>query len=159
MGVSQSIDQRRNEIASSIETELYRKMMIQREIQMAVNIAKARDNLQVFGTIWLTYSTGLTLATIARKPVPGLAAVPLVAGGILLGNMADMAYGNKLARVNKEASFILENERPRLVPFPQAPFAQFYSAEERAVLYNKATASGDLVPFSLICRSYTPKAE
>lgn len=131
--------------------------MIQREVQMAVNIAKARDNLQVFGSIWLTYASGLTLATLARRPVPAPAVIPLVVGGIALGNMADMAYGNKLARVNKEAAYLLEHERARFVPFPQAPFARFYSDEERSILYDKATASGDLVPFSVICRSYTAK--
>jgi Uncharacterised conserved protein (DUF2368) len=157
MGLTQSkIEQRRAEIASVVETEIYRKLMVQRETQMAINIAKARDNIQVFGSIWLTYATTLTLATIAKRPVPSFAAVPLVIGGIALGNMADMAYGNKLARVNKEASYILENERARFVPFPQAPFSRFYTVEERAVLYDKATASGDLQPFTLICRSYTP---
>jgi hypothetical protein len=156
MGIAQSsIDQRRAEMVSSIEREIYRKMMIQRETQMAINIAKARDNIHVFGSIWLAYASTLTLASIARRPVPAAAGVPLVVGAVALGNIADMAYGNKLQRINREASYILENERPRFVPFPQAPFSKFYSPEERAVLYDKATASGDLAPFTLICRSYT----
>ena len=161
MGTSQStMDKRasdwRAEIRSSVETEIYRKMMVQRETQMAINIAKARDNFHVFGSIWLGYGTLLTVGTLAKRPVPPVAAVPLVVGGILLGNIFDMAYGNKLLRVNKEASYILKHERPRFVPFPQAPFSKFYTDEERSVLYDKATASGDLPPFTLICRSYTP---
>eukprot|EP00957_Ditylum_brightwellii_P033932 2570656-Ditylum_brightwellii.AAC.1 len=32
----------------NIDHELARKMMIQREVQMAVNIARARDNIQIF---------------------------------------------------------------------------------------------------------------
>jgi Uncharacterised conserved protein (DUF2368) len=160
MGLSQSsMEQKRDNFVASVETEVYRKMMVQREVQMAINIAKARDNLQVFGTLWLTYASGLAVATLAKRPVPAPAAIPLVVGGIALGNMADMAYGNKLARVNKEAAYLLEHERARFVPFPQAPFARFYSADERAILYDKATASGDLAPFSIICRSYTATSD
>lgn len=33
-----------------------------------------------------------------------------------------MAYGNKLARVNKEAQYLLENERARFVPLQQVRF-------------------------------------
>ena len=144
---------------ASVETEVYRKMMVQREVQMAVNIAKARDNLQVFGSIWLTYGTGLVTAAALKKPVPGPAAIPLVVGAVMLGNMADLAYGNKLARVNKEAAYLLEHERARFVPFPQAPFARFYSPEERAILYDKATPSGSLYPFTLVCRASVPKED
>ena len=126
---------------------------------MAVNVAKARDSIQIFGSLWLVYGTGLATAKLLKKPVPGPAAIPLVVGAIALGNMADMAYGNKLARVNKEAAHLLEHERERFVPFPQAPFAKFYTPEERAIFYDKATASGDLAPFSLICRASVPKKD
>jgi hypothetical protein len=158
MGISQSsMEKKRDDFVASVETEVYRKMTVQREVQMAINIAKARDNINVFGSIWLTYCSGLIIAAIAKRPVPSPAAIPLIVGGILLGNMADIAYGNKLARVNKEAAYLLEHERARFVPFPQAPFARFYSAEERAILYDRATASGELAPFSVICRSYAPR--
>jgi hypothetical protein len=144
-------------VKANVETEIARRMMIQREVQMAVNIAKARDNLYIFGSLWLTLTTGVTTATLLKKPVPHVAFVPVVVGGVLLGNLADMAYGNKLARVNKEAEHILANERPRFVPFPQAPFAKFYSAEERSILYDPATAVGDLPPYSSLTRSLVPK--
>jgi hypothetical protein len=52
--------------------EVYRKMMVQREVQI--------------------------------RPVSSEAAIPLVVGGILLGNMADMTYGNKRARVKERGS-------------------------------------------------------
>jgi hypothetical protein len=158
MGLTQSsIAQKRADLVASVETEVYRKVMVQREVQMAVNIAKARDNIHVFGSLWLTYGTGWMMATLVKRPVPGAACIPLVVGAVVLGNMADMAYGNKLARVSKEAAHLLEHERARFVPFPQAPFARFYSAEERAILYDKATPSGDLAPFSIIGRSYVHK--
>ena len=144
-------------VKSNVEVEIARRMMIQREVQMAVNIARARDNLYIFGSLWLTLVTGVSVGKILKKPVPNVAFVPVVIGGVMLGNMADMAYGNKLARVNKEAEHILSNERARFVPFPQAPVAQFYSAEERSILYDPATAVGDLPPYSALTRSLIPK--
>ena len=106
-------------IKSSIEEEVNRKMMLQRELNMALNIARARDSLQIFGSLYVTGVSGIGFAKLAGKPVPGFAAVPCVIGGVLLGNMFDMAYGNKLQRVCKEAEYILDNERPRFVPFKQ----------------------------------------
>ena len=146
-------------IKSSVEEEFYRRAMLQREVQMAVNIAKARDNLYIFGSVWLTFVSGITVAAIMRRPIPHVASVPVVLGAIVLGNVADMAYGNKFARVNKEAEFILNHERARFVPFPQAPFAKFYTAEERSVLYDPATAVGDMPPFGAITRAFVPKTK
>eukprot|EP00980_Cylindrotheca_fusiformis_P019715 scaffold6886_cov106-Cylindrotheca_fusiformis.AAC.4 len=142
---------------AGVDQEISHRMMIQREVQMAVNIAKARDNIHIFGSLWLTLTTGVVAAHLAKVSVPKSVGLPIVIGGVVLGNMADFAYGNKLARVNREAEYILEHERARFVPFPQAPFARFYSSEERAMLYDKATAVGDLAPFSLISRSFAPK--
>ena len=150
-------DNAKKNIRASVDEEITKRMMMQREIQMAVNIAKARDTLHVFGSLWLTLTTGVTVAKLAKRPVPNVLFAPVIIGGVVLGNIADMAYGNKLARVNKEAGYILENERYRFVPFPQAPFARFYSVDERAMFYDEATAVGDLAPFSLISRSFGPK--
>ena len=146
-------------VKGKVEEEINRRMMVQREVQMAINIAKARDNLYIFGSIWLTFVSGLSVAKALKKPVPAIAGVPAVIGAVMLGNLADMAYGNKLARVNKEANYILDNERPRMVPLSQAPFANFYSAKERSIFYDPATAVGDLPPYSAITRSFVPKAE
>lgn len=123
MGGTSSKDKRKDEfesftsrVKSGIEDEIAKRMMLQREIQMSINIARARDTLQVFGSAWLTLVTGVTAATIAKRPVPHLVYVPIVVGGLALGNMADMAYGNKLQRVTKEAEYILTHEKYRFVP-------------------------------------------
>ena len=97
-----------------IDEEISRRMMVQREVQMSVNIAKARDAIQIFGSAYLTLVSGISIAKLAGKHVPPIAGVPVVIGGLALGNMADLAYGNKLARVSKEAEYIMEYERSRL---------------------------------------------
>jgi len=106
-------------VRATIEDEIARKAMVQREVQLAVNIAKARDNIWIFGSAWTTLVTGAVGAKLAGRTVPPLVGVPVVVGALVLGNMADMAYGNKLNRVVKEAEYILENEKGRFVPFKQ----------------------------------------
>ena len=86
-------------IKASVEEEFLRRMMIQREVQMAINVARARDTLHVFGSLWLTFTAGVSVAHLMKKPVPPVAGVPIVIGAIFLGNIADMAYGNKLMRL------------------------------------------------------------
>merc|ERR1712232_1524161 len=120
--------------------------MLQREMQMAVNIAKARDTLHIYGSAYSVFFSCLVGAKLAGKSVPATAGIPLVMGGLFLGNMADLAYGNKFARIQKEAQYILNNERSRFVPFPQAPFSKFYTLEEKAVFFDQGTAVGDLFP-------------
>jgi hypothetical protein len=100
--------------------------------------------------------SGVTVAKAAGKKVPPLVGVPIAIGGIMLGNLADLAYGNKLQRVNLEAEYILEHEKSRFVPLKQAPFRQFYTDEESAAMLDKATAVGDLWPSSM-CARPTPK--
>jgi len=96
------------------------------------------------------------VAKLAGRNVPPVVGVPIVAGGIILGNIADMAYGNKLLRVAKEAEHILENERARLVPMKQAPVSRFYSDEEKVAMFDQATAAGLLWPSKAFSRSFTP---
>lgn len=139
-------------IKQNLETEFAKRAMMQREVQMAVNIAKARDNLQIFGSMWLSLVSLVSVARLAGKKVASVVGVPIVIGGIVLGNMADMAYGNKLQRVNLEAEYILENEKARFVPMKQAPFRQFYTDEESAAMLDQATAVGDLWPSSMCAR-------
>lgn len=156
MGITQSVEHTKTSIKDSIQDEITKRMMIQREVQMAVNIAKARDMIHIYGSLWLSMVAGMGIAKVAGKPIPSIAGIPVAVGAIVLGNFADMAYGNKLQRVNKEAEYILSHERARMVPFPQAPFAKFYTAQERSILYDPATAVGDLAPFCIIRRRYTP---
>merc|ERR1712150_189238 len=118
----------------------------------AVNIAKTRDAIQIFGSLWLTLVTGVTTAHLAGKKLPGLLGVPIVVGGVALGNLADMAYGNKLQRVTREAEYILTHEQERFVPLQQAPFAKYYTKEQRAKMLDKATPVGNLFPSSIFAR-------
>lgn len=139
-------------VKTGIEDEIYKRSMMQREIQMAMNVARARDSLQIFGSLWLTLVGGVGVARAAGRPITGVVGVPIVVGAIVLGNMADMAYGNKLQRVCREVEVILDNEQDRFVPFPQAPFARFYTAEQRAAMYDKATPVGELWPSNMVAR-------
>lgn len=106
-------------IKAGVEDEFARKAMVQREVQMTVNIARARDNIWIFGSAWAALVMGAVSAKAAGRAVPPLVSAPVVIGALVLGNLADMAYGNKLNRVVKEAEYILEYERGRFVPFRQ----------------------------------------
>jgi len=141
-----------------VENELAKRIMLQREMQMAVNIAKARDTLHIFGSAYSLFFTGIIGAKVMGKTVPVTAGIPIVMGGLFLGNMADLAYGNKFARINKEAEYILKYERARFVPFSQAPFFKFYTIEEKAAFFDQGTAVGDLYPSSFYARDFAPKA-
>lgn len=160
MGSSSSKEQKPKEkkltyaerMRANFEAELARKMMLQREIQLAINIARARDALFVGSAVWGTLTSGVVLAKLAGKKVPPLAAAPIVVGAIVLGNTADLAYGNKLSRITKEAEYLLEHERERFVPMKQAPFAKFYTEDERAGSYDISTAVGDMFPTRLYAR-------
>jgi len=110
------------QIESTMKDKMATQAMLQREIQMAINIAKARDSLMWFGSLYACVVTGATVGVIARRPVPPVVAVPIVMGGFALTNMFDMAYGNKLQRVVAEAESIMINEKHRFVPPSQAPF-------------------------------------
>ena len=120
-------------IKDELEAEIARKAMMQREIEMSVNMARARDQLQIFGSVYVTLVTILTAAKLSGRPVPHVAAIPVVAGGVMLGNIWDLAYGTKLIRVVKEAENILANERGRFVPPSQALFYGLYTDADRAV--------------------------
>jgi hypothetical protein len=144
-------------IKSNVEDEIARRAMMQREVQMALNLAKARDSLQIFGSVWLTFVTGVGAVRMAGRTVPGVVGVPIVVGAVVLGNIADMAYGNKLQRVVREAEYIMDNEKARFVPFKQAPFSKFYTEDEKAAMLDQATAVGDLWPSSMFSRPPKPQ--
>ena len=126
---------------------------------MAVNIARARDNIWIFGGAWTTYTCGVvmakTLGTRGKVVVPPIAVVPVIVGGLVLGNMADMAYGNKLARVTREAEYLMEYDRERFVPPKQAPFHKYYLDDEKT-MYNDATPVGEFFPNRLWARPSFP---
>ena len=60
----------------------------------------------VFGSAWMTLVVSAGTAKAAGRHVPPVIAAPVVLAALLLGNLADMAYGNKLNRVVKEAEYI-----------------------------------------------------
>jgi len=115
-----------------VEDAVLRRQALMREVQMSVGIAHARDTLVVFGTPYALFLTTVTARLALGKHVPGFAAVPAIVGGLVLGNVADMAYGNKMARVLGEAEAIMEHERHRLVPPKQAPFRRVYDGTPEA---------------------------
>ena len=100
---------------------------------MSVNLAQARDTIQIYGSLWMVMASGAVLGKLAGKPVPNAIFIPITVGGIFLANLVDLAYGNKMTRVVKEAEYILEHERGRFVPMKQAMFFHLYSDEERSV--------------------------
>jgi hypothetical protein len=146
-------------IKSNVEDELARRMMIRREINMAVNIAKARDTIWIFGSAWATLVVGAGTTKATGRNVPAILGAPVVIGVLVLGNMADMAYGSKLNRVVKEAEHILDHERGRFVPFNQASFHKFYTDKEKAEYYDQSTAVGDLFPNNIFARPSSSKEE
>ena len=76
-----------------------RQAALQREVMMAVNMAKARDRIQWGAGVYSFLLLGAGANLAKHGSVPNLLKPPLVAGGIGLAFMADMAYGNKLQRV------------------------------------------------------------
>ena len=113
--------------------------MAQREIQMSIEMSKARDSLLIFGSVYSTLVSGITVAKLAGKPVPAAAAIPFVVGGVMLGNMWDFAYGTKLQRVVAEAEYIMANEKHRFLPPKQAPFYKVKICEERTTMLRSLT--------------------
>mmetsp|Transcript_26230 Transcript_26230/g.60950 ORF Transcript_26230/g.60950 Transcript_26230/m.60950 type:complete len:161 (-) Transcript_26230:1068-1550(-) len=137
-------------IKAGVQDEIAKRAMLQREVEISVQIAKARDTVQIFGSAWLVLITGVVGARAMGHQVPTFAAIPVVVGGLVLGNMTDLAYGNKLQRVTREAERIMEHEKARFVPPKQAPFAKFYTEEEKAAMFDKATPVADLFPSSFL---------
>lgn len=57
---------------------------------MAINIARARDQLQWYGGFYTLVVSAITAAKMSGKPVPVFAAIPVAVGGFFICNMADM---------------------------------------------------------------------
>lgn len=126
---SSTIKNQTNAIENKIDNKINRRMMIQREIQMSVNIAQARDTLMWFGGLYSFYLISLSLAILTRRNIPKVVGIPGILGGFGLLNMYDLAYGSKLTRVVKEAEYIMDNERWRLIPPENSPFHKMYEDE------------------------------
>mmetsp|Transcript_8767 Transcript_8767/g.20500 ORF Transcript_8767/g.20500 Transcript_8767/m.20500 type:complete len:127 (-) Transcript_8767:149-529(-) len=84
-------------------------MLKQRELQLAVGVAQARDNLMWLGAAWTMVAIGGAMNLKHTGSRVGLIPLgPLTFAGCYL---YDFAYGNKLQRVIKSAGEILEEER------------------------------------------------
>lgn len=139
-------------MAANVEKEMAKLAMRQREMEMALTVARARDTIHIFGSAWAGLVIGTGTVFLAGHKPPTVLAVPIVLGALALGNLVDMAYGNKLARITKEAEYLLDNERGRFIPMKQSPYAQFYTYDDRKQMYLIATAVGDLFPTKLWAR-------
>jgi len=73
-------------VKTNIADEFYKRAMLQREIQMTLNVARARDTIQIYGSAWLALVAGVGIAKVAKKRVPGLLGIPIVAGGGVLAS-------------------------------------------------------------------------
>eukprot|EP01134_Creolimax_fragrantissima_P007287 CFRG7287T1 len=125
-----------SKVEDGVKDRLATQMALQREIQMSINIAQARDSLMWYGSLYAGFVASVAVGVMARQPVPKFAAIPIVVGGFALGNIYDIAYGNKLQRVVAEAEYMLHEERHRFVPMEQAIFYNKYTDEEK----NKVSA-------------------
>lgn len=97
-------------VRTNVEDEFAKKAMMQREVQMAINLSKARDNLQIFGSLWLTFVSGVAVARVAGKPVPGVMSVPIVVGAVFLGNLAGKSSGGKFGCWQQRRFHLLTQE-------------------------------------------------
>uniref|UniRef100_A0A7S3PS65 Plasminogen receptor (KT) n=1 Tax=Aplanochytrium stocchinoi TaxID=215587 RepID=A0A7S3PS65_9STRA len=126
--VSSTVEEKVNEFK---EMQM-RQAALQREVMMAVNTAQARDRIQWGAGVYSFLFLGASANLAKHGSVPTVMKAPLVVGGIGLAFMTDMAYGTKLQRVIREAEYILEHERERLVPPRQVPFYSLYEEEAAA---------------------------
>jgi len=135
-----------------IRSTVLRNLALQYEVQKAINIAKARDQLMWMSAFYGLMCSGIFAGVALKKPVPHFAAVPVVIGGFVIANMADAAYGNKLIRVRKEAELILGGETREsaiMVPPSQALFFETYPESETA-------ASRDVMAVGHLWPSFLP---
>ena len=119
-------------LEKAVDEKMARRAMLMREVELSVGMARARDSLMWYGSLYSVFATGVLSAKLAGKALPPVLAVPIVMGGFGLANLTDLAYGNKLCRIVKEAEHIMDHERGRLIPPHQAPFSALYGADERS---------------------------
>lgn len=95
--------------------QLQREMMLkQREAQLAVEMARARELFNWTLTFTCTVGTlGLLGAVKTKTPTP---LIPLVPLSFVTAYQYDFAHGSKMERIRTEAGKILANERLRFTP-------------------------------------------
>lgn len=96
-------------------TEKQREMaMAQRELQLAMQIAKMRDDFWWLVSMQGTMATFLVLGA-AKTHNPKLLG-PLIPFGFSASYFYDAAYGQKMERLQRNAVDVLRHERERFVP-------------------------------------------
>jgi hypothetical protein len=128
--MSQGITHKVEDVKNEVRSQVLQQMKLQREVQMAVNLARARDGLQWWGGLYAALAPPVIFAALSGK-TPKRILAPVILGGFSLANMYDMAYGNKLVRITQEAELILAENKGRMVPPKQLPFYDLYSKDEQ----------------------------
>ena len=82
--------------------------MRRREMMMAVNMARTRDMLMYFGVFTGALTLFATAALIKKRNPAGF--IPVFPLCFICAYQYDLAYGNKLNRVQAEAGRILDQE-------------------------------------------------
>ena len=103
MGLSQSMVEKQQE-------NMKKNMERQMRIMTATQMSYTREMIPWMATPYSILVLGVLGRTIAKKPVPGAALIPVVIGGVVLGYQIDFAYGTKADRVHDQFLDILNKE-------------------------------------------------
>jgi len=102
-----------SKVPDAITTKQRELQLAQREVMMAVQLAKLRDDL-LCGCFFASVVFPLCLLNVRRTGNPAFLA-PMVPLTFALFYMYDAGYGTKMARVQAETERILATERKRFV--------------------------------------------
>eukprot|EP01006_Ploeotia_vitrea_P005576 TRINITY_DN118110_c0_g1_i1.p1 TRINITY_DN118110_c0_g1~~TRINITY_DN118110_c0_g1_i1.p1 ORF type:complete len:154 (+),score=7.71 TRINITY_DN118110_c0_g1_i1:51-464(+) len=83
----------------------------QREMQMAMNRAFARDLLNWLAALSGTIAVGATVGFVKKRTPVGF--IPLVPLSFVMGYQYDLAYGNKMERIRTMTEQILTEENAK----------------------------------------------
>nr|XP_011454861.2 plasminogen receptor (KT)-like [Crassostrea gigas]XP_011454862.2 plasminogen receptor (KT)-like [Crassostrea gigas] len=96
-----------NQIVLERQIQMQNQM---REKQMAMMVARSRDLFQWFGAFYATYAFAAIAANMKSKGKNKAMVAPLLPLTFILGYQYDLAYGEKMERMRKEADRVLDNE-------------------------------------------------
>ncbi|KAJ0171117.1 hypothetical protein K1T71_013316 [Dendrolimus kikuchii] len=110
-------DKAENSVMQKKQEEMQNKMKKDREVQMAMQIARTRDV-----TLWITtfYAFAATAMFAGYRKTKNKAVIaPMLPLTFVTLYYWDLSYGNKLHRIRMEAQHILSNE-PEILELPTA---------------------------------------
>lgn len=96
-----------NQIVLERQIQMQNQM---REKQMAMMVARSRDLFQWFSAFYATYAFVAIAANMKSKGKNKAMVAPLLPLTFILGYQYDLAYGEKMERMRKEADRVLDNE-------------------------------------------------